>query len=259
MERGSVTTILLLGFPGLQNVRILVFLAIMIIYFTTICGNLLVITLVVYIKNLHCPMYFFLTQLTISDLMISSDIVPNMLPMILHNGSFISISQCMTQLYFFGSSEASECLLLTAKSYDRYLTICHPLHYGSIMSSILCLKLIIISWILSFSVALVITGNVSKLQFCQSEVIDHFFCDLEPVMKISCSNILKAKLLSTILSFPIITCPFLIVVISYVYIVRTILRIQSINYRKKAFSTCGSHLTVVSVFYGTLVTIYLIP
>ncbi|XP_040274760.1 olfactory receptor 11L1-like [Bufo bufo] len=255
----NATTILLLGFPGPYSFRIVFFLFLFITFLATICGNLMVITLVAYSKNLQSPMYFFLTQLTTSDIITTSSIVPNMLHMFLNNGSSMSISQCITQLFFFGSSEASECLLLTVMSYDRYLAICHPLHYESVMNPRFLQKLVILSWTLSISINFIITVNVSQLQFCRSDVINHFFCDFDPILRVSCSNIFRTKLLSTILSFPVIMCPFLIVVTSYVSIVHTILRIQSISHRRKAFSTCGSHLTVVSIFYGTLISIYISP
>ncbi|XP_075715863.1 olfactory receptor 1500-like [Rhinoderma darwinii] len=259
MEKNNVTSLLLLGFPGLSSCRTLFFFLLLLIYLTTICGNLLVITLVSFSKNLHCPMYFFISQLTTSDIMLTSDIVPNMLLVVLHNGFFISLPACITQLFFFAFSEASECFLLTVMSYDRYLAICHPLHYDSIMSSIVCLKFIILSWILGFSVALTQSVNISQLHFCRSNVIDHFFCEIDPILDLSCSSVFKIKVLALVLCFPVLVCPFLIVVISYVYIVFTILSLQSITQRQKAFTTCGSHLSVVSIFYGALFSIYLSP
>ncbi|KAM4038720.1 olfactory receptor 11L1-like [Anomaloglossus baeobatrachus] len=193
MERNNVTSVFLLGFPGLHTFRIVLFLLLIIIYITTICGNLLVISLVSSIKSLHCPMYFFLTQLTTSDIILSSDIVPNMLFVVLNNGSSITLSACITQLFFFAYSEASECFLLTVMSYDRYTAICHPLHYESIMSSMVCLKLIISSWFLGFSAALTQSVNVSQLHFCRSNVIDHFFCEIDPLLDLSCSSVFMIK------------------------------------------------------------------
>ncbi|XP_040274509.1 olfactory receptor 11L1-like [Bufo bufo] len=259
MEKNNVTSIFLLGFPGLHNFRFFLFFLLTLIYLTTLCGNFLVITLVSYSKNLHCPMYFFLTQLTTSDIILSSDIVPNMLQVILDNGSSISLPACIAQLFFFAYSEASECFLLTVMSYDRYLAICQPLHYDLIMTSMVCLKLIIFSWILGFSVALAQSVNISQLYFCRSNVIDHFFCEIDPILDLSCSSVFYIKVLALVLCFPVLVCPFLIVAISYVYIVFTILRLQSITQRQKAFTTCGSHLLVVSIFYGALFSIYLIP
>ncbi|XP_072006592.1 olfactory receptor 1468-like [Engystomops pustulosus] len=223
------------------------------------CGNLMVISLVSYSRNLHRLMYFFLTQLTSADIITASDIVPNLLHMVLHNGTSMSLSGCMTQLGLFGSSESAECLLLTVMSYDRYLAICLPLHYHSSMNTMVCVKYILISWFLGFTITLVQTVNVSQLDFCRSNVIDHFFCDFDPVLKLSCSSVMKIKLISFPLGLFFIVFPFFIVLISYVHIVHTILRIQSIAGRQKAFSTCGSHLAVVSIFYGTLCSIYMIP
>ncbi|XP_073403070.1 olfactory receptor 6B2-like [Dendrobates tinctorius] len=204
-------------------------------------------------------MYFFLTQLTTSDIIITSDTVPNMLLMVMNNGTTMSLVGCITQLVCFLSSECSECLFLTVMSYDRYLAICHPLHYHSIMNSNLCMKYILASWLLSFTVTSFQTLNLSQLHFCRSNVIDHFFCDFDPVLKLSCSNVKKIKTLSLFIGFSLIVCPFFVIAISYVYIIHTILIIQSITGRQKAFSTCGSHLTVVTLFYGTLFSIYLIP
>ncbi|XP_066445718.1 olfactory receptor 1468-like [Eleutherodactylus coqui] len=259
MEKNNITTVVLLGFPGPYNVRILLFLLIFMIYCATMCGNLLVIILVSSTRNLHSPMYFFLTQLTTSDIMTSSDIVPNMLHMILNNGSSMSLPGCITQLFFFSYAECTECLLLTVMSYDRYLAICKPLNYHSTMSSVICLKCIITSWIMSFLAAFITIAHVSQLPFCRSNIIDHFFCDLDPLLQLSCLDTFNVKLLAMCISFTFVVLPFIMIVISYASIIRTIVKIRSINQKEKAFSTCGSHLAVVSIFYGTLFTIYLIP
>ncbi|XP_056425583.1 olfactory receptor 1468-like [Hyla sarda] len=228
-------------------------------YCGTICGNLLVMVLVSKSNNLHTPMYFFLTQLTVSDIMVTSDIVPNMLHGILNNGSSMSLPRCFTQLFFFSYSECAECLLLTVMSYDRYLAICKPLYYHSIMTSILCLKSITISWIIGFFATLTTISSTSQLLFCRSNVIDHFFCDFNPILELSCSDTFSVNLLATSVAFPFVVFPFILIVVSYAYIIHTILKLQSINQREKVFSTCGSHLVVVSIFYGTLFSIYLNP
>ncbi|XP_072006555.1 olfactory receptor 11L1-like [Engystomops pustulosus] len=259
MERNNITSVVLLGFPGLHSFRLALFHLLIFIYLTTISGNLLVIALVSSTRSLHCPMYFFLTQLTTSDLILSSDIVPNMVLVVLNTGSSITLPACVTQLFFFAFSEASECFLLTVMSYDRYLAICHPLHYDSIMSSVVCITFIVSSWILGFSVALTQSVNISQLHFCRSNVIDHFFCEIDPILDLSCSSVFMIKVLALVLCFPVLVCPFLIVIVSYVYIVFTILRLQSVTQRLKAFTTCGSHLSVVSIFYGALFSIYLTP
>ncbi|KAG9473426.1 hypothetical protein GDO78_013553 [Eleutherodactylus coqui] len=165
METNNVTTILLLGFPGLHGFKIVFFFFFLMVYFTTICGNLLVITLVSYSKNLHRPMYFFLTQLTTLDIILTSDITPNMLHVVLNNGSYMSLFGCLTQFFFFGSSESIECLLLSVMSYDRYLAICHPLHYLLIMSPMRCLILTLLVWLFGLVTMAIQTINISQLQF----------------------------------------------------------------------------------------------
>ncbi|XP_072006566.1 olfactory receptor 5P60-like [Engystomops pustulosus] len=219
----------------------------------------MVISLVVFNKALHRPMYFFLTQLTASDIIVTSDVVPNMLHMILNNGSSMSVPGCITQFFFFGSCEGLECLLLTVMSYDRYLAICNPLRYDSKMTARICQRFIIISWSISLALTFIQTVNLSQLDICGSNVIDHFFCDFGPIVELSCSNSFDSETLEMYLGFPVVVFPFLIIVISYGYILHTILRIQSISGRHKAFSTCSSHLMVVTMFYGTLSGIYLVP
>nr|DBA29759.1 TPA: hypothetical protein GDO54_005819 [Pyxicephalus adspersus] len=153
-----------------------------------ICGNLLIITLVSYSKSLHSPMYFFLSQLSVTDILLITNVLPNMLHALLKkSAAFISISNCITQFYFFAVSESSECLLLTVMSYDRYLAICRPLHYNVLMSHWFCWKTVISSWSLSFLIGLNFTISISKLQFCGCNIINHFFCDLHPILDLACS------------------------------------------------------------------------
>ncbi|XP_073480358.1 olfactory receptor 1468-like [Aquarana catesbeiana] len=204
-------------------------------------------------------MYFFLSQLSISDIILSTDISPNMLNIVLHEGTSISLSGCMTQYFFFGFSEVSECFLLMVMSYDRYLAICSPLHYASIMSPTLCINLVLVSWLFSFSIALILTLSMCQLQFCGSNTINHFFCDFYPLVELSCSDVSIIQIESTVLSIPVLVVPFLVIVVSYTCIVLAILKISSLSRRVKTFSTCSSHLTVVTIFYGTLITMYMIP
>lgn len=229
------------------------------IYCLTICGNLLIIVLVFYCKNLQSPMYVFLTQLSMNDILLTTDIVPNMLHALVNTHGTITFMGCITQLYFFSASETSECFLLMLMSYDRYLAICDPLHYGSIMKIAFSLKLAAVSWILSFSLILIDILTVSNLHFCGSNIIDHFFCDLAPLLKLSCSDTYIVQIEVVVLSVPVIITPCLIILASYIYIIVTITRIPSNIDRKKAFSTCISHLTVVFIFYGTLFTVYTLP
>ncbi|XP_077329889.1 olfactory receptor 5P68-like [Lithobates pipiens] len=255
----NVTTFFFLGFNSNAVYNLLVFTLVLIIYIVTICGNYLIIVLVKYSKTLHSPMYFFLSQLSISDIMLTTAIAPNILHIVLHERTSISFSGCIAQLYVFGTVEAFECFLLTVMSYDRYLAICSPLHYTSIMKQTLCIQLVLVSWIFSCSVALISTLGVSQLEFCGPNVIDYLFCDLNPLLELSCSDTSEVQLKSTLLCVPVLIFPFLVIVVSYTYIVSSILKISSFLGRLKSFSTCSSHLTVVFIFYGTLIAAYLIP
>ncbi|XP_077327813.1 olfactory receptor 1468-like [Lithobates pipiens] len=215
--------------------------------------------LVYYSKTLHSPMYFFLSQLSISDIMLTTDIAPNMLNIVLHEWTSISFSGCIGQFYVFATIEAFECYLLTVMSYDRYLAICSPLHYVSIMKQTLCIKLVLASWIFSCSVALISTLEISQLEFCGPNVIDYLFCDFNPLVELSCSNTSRFQIEVILLCFPLLILPFLVIVVSYTFIVLPILKISSFSGRLKSFSTCSSHLTVVFIFYGTLIVAYMIP
>ncbi|XP_018428349.1 PREDICTED: olfactory receptor 1468-like [Nanorana parkeri] len=254
-----ITVIRLLGFQIPQCLTFFVFFLFLVIYCVIICGNLLIITLVFYSKALHSPMYFFLSQLSISDILLATDVVPNMLHAVLRNTTTVSVSGCLTQFYFFAATETLECLLLTAMSYDRYLAICKPLHYTLLMNHQFCWIIVVTSWSLSFSAVLISTLTISTLQLCGPNIINHFFCDLDPILQLSCSDTTIIQLESTSLSAMFAVVPFFIIVVSYVYIIVTIFEIPSITGRQKVFSTCSSHLTVVSIFYGTIVCVYLIP
>ncbi|KAM4038670.1 olfactory receptor 11L1-like [Anomaloglossus baeobatrachus] len=217
------------------------------------------VILVVYSRDLHRPMYFFLTQLSIADILLTSDIVPIMLHNLLHKVAVISFFGCIVQFYVFAFCECSECLLLTVMSYDRYLAICNPLRYTTIMSQSLCLKLVFISWVTSFSISTVEIASTSSLDYCGPNDIDHFFCDLPPILELSCSDVSGVQLEIMLTGVPVLLCPFLIVIISYTYIIFVILKIPSATGRQKTFSTCSSHLIVVSIFYGTLFGVYVLP
>ncbi|XP_069618787.1 olfactory receptor 11L1-like [Ranitomeya imitator] len=254
-----VTDIVLLGFQNLHSFRISFFLLLLIIYCVTICGNLLIILVVSSSRSLHSPMYFFLTQLSFSDILLSTTIVPNMLHIVLYEGSSVSFMGCLIQFYFFSTSETLETLLLTMMSYDRYQAICHPLHYTSVMTLTFCVKAVLSCWVMMIAVILALSIAMSYLWFCGPNVIDHFFCDLDPILELSCSDTFFMKIEDMILAVPLGLCPFTVIIISYAYIIITILKIPSETGRKKTFSTCSSHLVVVSLYYGSLLSIYLFP
>ncbi|KAM4038636.1 olfactory receptor 11L1-like [Anomaloglossus baeobatrachus] len=254
-----VTEFFLLGFQCSQNIRPFLFCVLLVVYCGTICGNFLIIILVSTSKILHTPMYFFISQLSISDILLTTNIVPNMLYVLLSNGGSITFFGCMTQFYFFSTSVASECFLLTVMSYDRYVAICNPLRYASIMTRATCVKLAIFCWLVGFSLIIINVSTVSRLHFCGPNVIDHLFCDLLPLLELSCSKTFVVELEVMLLSIPSVIIPMMIIIPSYVKIIFTILRMPSNISRKKAFSTCSSHLIVVSIFYWTLFSVYVFP
>ncbi|KAM3924548.1 olfactory receptor 11H4-like [Leptodactylus fuscus] len=258
-NRTIVTSFFLVGFQGSQLLRNLLFLLFFILYNLTLCGNLLIITLVSSSKILHTPMYFFISQLSISDILLTTNIVPNLLHILLNNGAAITFVGCFIQFYFFASSETSECFLLTVMSYDRYVAICNPLRYTSIMTNTFCIKSVSICWLLGFSISFVTTITPSKLYFCGPDIIDHVFCDLVPLLELACSDTTFVLLEINGLGAPIILTSTIIIVVSYTSIVRAVLRISSSTGRQKAFSTCSSHLIVVSIFYGSMFIVYVVP
>ncbi|KAM9312244.1 olfactory receptor 5P52-like [Gastrophryne carolinensis] len=203
-------------------------------------------------------MYFFITQLSLGDIILATDILPNLLHTVLHNGSFMSLPQCIIQLCIFGSTMVSECYLLTVMSYDRYLAICKPLRYNAIMSPIFCRKSVTVVWLSGFIIMLADSIPICSLDFCGPNVIDHFYCDFEPILSLSCSDASWLFTQSLVVAFLSTLVPFIIISISYICIVLTVLKIPTEG-RSKPFATCSSHLTVVSIFYGTLFIVYMFP
>ncbi|XP_075200238.1 olfactory receptor 11L1-like [Anomaloglossus baeobatrachus] len=258
-KTSSVTVIFLSGFQDFQNVSIYLFLILLVIYCVTVCGNLLIILVVSSSRSLHSPMFFFLTQLSFSDILLSTTIVPNMLHIILYEGSSVSLVGCLAQYYFFSISEILETFILIMMSYDRYQAICHPLHYTSVMDLTFCLKSFLLSWLITLLVILVISITMSYLWFCGPNIIDHFFCDRDPILELSCSDTFIVKAESMFLMVPLAICPFTVIIVFYIYIISAILKIPSTTGRKKTFSTCSSHLAVVALHYGSTISIYFFP
>ncbi|XP_041443721.1 olfactory receptor 11L1-like [Xenopus laevis] len=254
-----VNEIVLLGFQNLHNFKVPLFFLFLLIYIMTLWENILIMVLVASSRNLQSPMYFFLQQLSQADLLESTNIVPILLQTVIHDGATLSFGGCLTQFYFFTVTEAFECLLLTVMSYDRYVAICNPLHYSSIMSHKFCTKLMFLSWALVFVIELIPMNLVRTLQFCDRNTINHFFCDFFPLVELSCSDTFLLQIVAFLLSVPIIFMPFILITGSYICIANAIRNITSNIGRQKAFSTCSSHLAVVSIFYGTLSAIYVVP
>ncbi|KAM9120622.1 olfactory receptor 11A1-like [Pangshura tecta] len=255
----SITEFILLGFGNPPGLQILFFLLFLGIYIVTMAANMLIVALVVADQRLHTPMYFFLGNLSFLEICYSSTILPRMLASLLTGDRTISIMGCMIQFYWFGFLATAECYLLAVMSYDRYLAICKPLRYATLMNVRFCMQLASGSWLISLIIISIIISFMSQLTFCGPNEIDHFFCDLTPVTNLSCSDTSLVTLGSLIFSSVHVILLFPLTLASYVYIISAILRIPSTTGKQKAFSTCSSHLIVVSVFYGTLITVYMLP
>ncbi|XP_039353581.1 olfactory receptor 6N1-like [Mauremys reevesii] len=258
VNQTPVTEFILLGFGNQPGLQILLFLLFLVIYVVTMAGNLLIVALVVANQHLHTPIYFFLGNLSCLETCYTSTILPRVLASLLTGDRTISVEGCITQLAVFGFLVTTECYLLAAMSYDRYLAICKPLHYGNLMNGRLCLQLAAGSWISGFLACTILVFLMSDLIFCGPNEMDHFFCDLTPMVKLSCSNTSQITPVIYIFSFLNIVLTFLLTLTSYVCVISTILRIPSTTGRQKAFSTCSSHLIVVTIFYGTMMIVYML-
>ncbi|XP_036619679.1 olfactory receptor 5B12-like [Trichosurus vulpecula] len=260
MENGSeVKEFIFLGLTDVSEFQVPLFIVFTIIYLITLVGNLGMIALISWDPHLHTPMYFFLSNLSIVDFGYSSAVTPKVMAGFLPGDKIISYNGCATQLFFFMSLATVESYLLSVMAYDRYVAICKPLHYTTLMTSSKCARLIIGCYICGFLTSSIHTGNTFSLHFCKPNVIHHFFCDIPPVMALSCSDIeVNEMLVFFVISLTAFFALF-IILISYVFIFITILRIHSTEGQQKAFSTCASHLTAVSIFYGSGIFMYLQP
>ncbi|OCU00425.1 hypothetical protein XELAEV_18006201mg [Xenopus laevis] len=258
LNKTTTTYFIMVGFKNLYRFKDVSFILLLLIYMVIMTGNLFIVLLVPSINLLHTPMYFFLSNLSFSDVMITSNMIPNILQLLWTEKGNVSIMRCIFQFYIFGSLTATECLLLTAMSYDRYLAICNPFRYSSIMNTKMCRHLIMLSWVVGFTPTLPVASCLSRTKFC-SPYIDHFFCDLAPFLEVACSDTSTIKLLAFAFSFLVTVFPFFFILASYSSILNTILKITSEKGRQKTFSTCSSHLTVVSIYYGSLIALYVVP
>ncbi|XP_074129725.1 olfactory receptor 7A10-like [Sminthopsis crassicaudata] len=227
------------------------------IYLVTVVGNLLIMLAIVSDSHLHTPMYFFLSNLSFVDLCVVSTTIPNMLVSILTKNKAIPYANCLVQMYFFIVFAGLDNFLLTAMAYDRFVAICHPLHYTTIMNPRLCSFLVLISWIISLLDSLLHSLMVTRLSFCKDHEMSHFFCDLAEVLKLSCSDTFINYILIYIVAGLLGVLPLTGIIFSYTQICSSILKVPSAQGKYKAFSTCGSHLSVVSLFYGTGFGVYL--
>ncbi|XP_078502479.1 olfactory receptor 5H19-like [Lissotriton helveticus] len=258
MEKNQtlVREFILVGFSHFPYLKIPLFYTFSIIYGATLLGNLLIIIIISTDSHLQTPMYFFLSNISLLDILCPSVIVPKMLSDLVSRSKVISYHGCMAQLFFYILLTTVQCFLLSVMAFDRYVAICQPLHYHAIMSLEVCVRLAVVPWISGGLNSLIYTVATSQLTFCRSNVINHFFCDILQFLQMSCSDT-SVNMITIFLGVVLIGVGnFAVVLGSYTRIISTILKIVSREGRKKTFSTCSSHLMVVSLYYGTLIFMY---
>ncbi|XP_029435811.1 olfactory receptor 1019-like [Rhinatrema bivittatum] len=258
-NHSHVTEFLLLGFSEFPELQLPLFTLFSLLYLMAVLGNLLVICIICADRHLHTPMYFFLANLSILDISSLMVTVPKLLLILLSESNIISFTACITQIYFFLGCVGIEIVLLTVMAYDRYVAICNPLHYIVVMNKRVCVLLAAVSWLAGLIDSLPVTIFTSQFSFCDSNVVNHFFCELTALQEISCSDTSIILTMSYIESVFAGFTPFLLTLTSYIIIISRILRIHSREGKSKAFSTCSSHLTVLILLYGTMLGIYMQP
>ena len=252
-----VTAFILVGLTDQLDLQVPLFFLFLLMYMVTVMGNLSLIILIGINSHLHTPMYFFLFNLSFTDLCYSSVFTPKMLIDFLSKENIISYMGCMTQFYFFCFFVVSECYVLTSMAYDRYVAICNPLLYNAAMSPKACSSLMFGSYLMAFSGAMAHTGCMLRLTFCDANIINHYFCDIHPLLQLSCTSTYVTELVVFIMAGINIIVPSLTIFVSYGLILSSILHIKSMEGRSRAFSTCSSHIIAVSLFFGSGAFVYL--
>ncbi|XP_028611586.1 olfactory receptor 145-like [Grammomys surdaster] len=258
-NRSFVTEFILIGLTDQPNLQLPLFFLFLVMYMVTMTGNLGLVILIGLNSHLHTPMYFFLFNLSLIDLCYSSVFTPKMLLNFIISKNIISYMGCMTQLYFYSFFVISECYVLMSMAYDRYAAICNPLLYNIAMSPKICFCLMLGSYLMAFSGAMAHTGCMLRLTFCDANSINHYFCDILPVMQLSCTSTYVNELEVFIVVGINILVPSITIFISYGFILSSIFNISSKEGRSKAFSTCSSHIIAVSLFFGSGAFMYLKP
>ncbi|XP_069083564.1 olfactory receptor 13G1-like [Pleurodeles waltl] len=259
MNQTALTEFILIGlskYPNLHSTLIVIFLF---IYLMAFVGNVLITVVISADPRLHTPMYFFLINLSVLDICCTTAAIPKMLDILIMKRMAISYSGCITQLYLFTAALSTELILLTVMAYDRYVAICFPLRYTVMMNRMACMLFAGFAWMLGFLNSLIHTSLILRLSFCEEDTIDHFFCEIPPVLKLASSNTFVNDVVIVIADVILGMVCFLLTAISYTYIISTILKIRSAEKKKKAFSTCASHMTAVTIFYGGVIYTYIRP
>ncbi|XP_047597437.1 olfactory receptor 6C2 [Lutra lutra] len=255
----TITTFILLGLTDDPQLQILLFIFLLLTYILSVTGNLTIITLTLVDSHLKTPMYFFLRNFSFLEVSFTTVCIPRFLYSISTGDNTITYNACASQIFFIFLFGATEFFLLAAMSYDRYVAICKPLHYMTIMNDRVCTLLILCCWVSGLMIILPPLSLGLQLEFCDSNAIDHFGCDAGPLLKISCSDTWVLEQMVILVAIFALIITLVCVFLSYTYIIRTILRFPSVQQRKKAFSTCSSHMIVVSITYGSCIFIYIKP
>ncbi|XP_007956514.1 olfactory receptor 6C2-like [Orycteropus afer afer] len=259
MRNHTVTTFILVGLTDDPQLKVVIFIFLLITYLLSVTGNLTIISLIFIDSHLKTAMYFFLQNLSFLEISFTSACVPRYLYNLSTGDKTITYDNCVIQIFFTDFFAVTEFFLLATMSYDRYVAICKPLHYVTIMNNKVCRKLILCCWTSGLLILVTPLSLGLNLEFCDSNIVDHFGCDISPLLNISCSEtwlIEQVIIVCAVLTFVL---TLICVMLSYVYIIKTILRFPSVQQRKKAFSTCSSHMIVVSITYGSCIFIYVKP
>ncbi|KAM4675820.1 olfactory receptor 5J3-like [Discoglossus pictus] len=249
----------LLAFSSYGQLKLLIFVGVLCVYLLVVFGNTMITALVYLVPQLQTPMYFFLCNLAVQDIMYVSSLLPKLLVITITGNTSISFTGCISQMFLFVFCVGTEFFLLSVMAYDRYVAICIPLNYSLIMSKCVCLLLVTSCWIIGTFNALLYSSLISKLSFCNVQEVNHFFCDMKTLLKLTCSDITHIRILLALGCLLLGFLSFALTLTSYVYIISSILKIHTTGGRLKTFSSCSSHLTILILFYGTSLSLYVKP
>ncbi|XP_075857483.1 olfactory receptor 5B12-like [Microcebus murinus] len=260
MENSSeVNEFRLLGLTDIPELQVPLFITFTLVYLITVIGNLGMIVLILLDSRLHTPMYFFLSNLSLADCVYSSAVTPKVMVGLLTGEKVISYGGCVAQMFFFVAFASVDCFLLAVMAYDRHAAVCKPLRYTATMTTSACTHMVMGCYVWGFVESAIHTGLTFRLSFCHSNVVHHFFCDIPPILALSCSDLYMNEIVLFILAAFNVVFALTVILTSYLFILIAILRMHSAEGQKKAFSTCASHLTAVTIFYGTVIFMYLQP
>ena len=259
MRNHTITTFILLGLTDDPKLQVLLFVFLFLTYMLSVAGNLIIITLTLLDSHLKTPMYYFLRNFSVLEVSFTTVCIPRFLYSMATGDNTVTYNACATQLFFVVLFAATEFFLLAAMSYDRYIAVCHPLHYPVLMRRQVCLLMVGISWLSGVLVASIQTSITLHFPYCASRTVDHFFCELPALLKLSCADTSAYELALSISGVLILVLPLSLIATSYSHVLGAVLHMHSAEARHKAFTTCSSHITAVGLFYGAAVFMYMVP